>query len=143
MNGPARVDCDVFVFVDSSGDSDNDRGETLSLRISLDKPEEAVLMVSEETTVDADGGESGMDIEIARACWSTSGLGCTYGLILPVLYMEGQDQLARTVQRLFDEIVTGWTAERDPERQFPATRAWFNGCGLRTYNNINVRSFRS
>lgn len=86
MNGPTWVDCDVFVFVDSSGDSDNNRGETLPLRISLDKPEGAVLMVSEETIVDGDDGESGMVVEIARACWSTSGLGCTYGLILlPVL----------------------------------------------------------
>jgi hypothetical protein len=89
VNGPARVDCDcgcdVFVFVDSSGDSDSDRGETLSLRISLDKPEGAVLMVSEETVVDADDGDSGMDVAIARACWSVSGPGCTYGLILPVL----------------------------------------------------------
>ena len=72
------VDCDdVLAFADSSGDP-NDREE-------IDKPEGAVLIVvSEETMVDADG-DSGMLIGIARGCWSVSGLGCTYGVILPVL----------------------------------------------------------
>lgn len=83
MNGPSWIDCDDFVFVDSSGDP-NDREDILSLRISLDKPEGRVLIVSEETMVDADG-DSGMAIGIARGCWSVSGLGCTYGLILPVV----------------------------------------------------------
>jgi hypothetical protein len=84
VNGPGWVDCDVCVFVDSSGNPDDDGEEVLPLRISLDNPEGAVLMVSEETMVDADG-DLGMAIEIARGCWSMSGLGCTYGLILPVL----------------------------------------------------------
>ena len=83
MNGPSWVDCDVLVFVDSSGNP-NDGEEVLPLRISLDKRERTVLMVSEETMVDADG-DSGMVIGIARGCWSMSGLGSTYGLILPVL----------------------------------------------------------
>ena len=84
MNGRSWVDCGVFVFVDSSGEAD-DREEILPLRISLDKPEGAVLIVSEETMVDADG-DSGMVIGvIARGCWSVSEPGCTYGLILPVL----------------------------------------------------------
>lgn len=85
MNGRSWVDSNVFVFVDSSDDTNlNELGETLPLRISLDKPEGAVLMVSEESMVDADG-DSGMVIGIARGCWSVSGPGCTYGLILPVL----------------------------------------------------------
>jgi hypothetical protein len=84
VNDPSWVDCDIFVFVDSSGNP-NELGEILPLRISLDKPEGAVLIVSEEETmVDADG-DSGMVIGIARGCWSVSGPGCTYGLILPVL----------------------------------------------------------
>lgn len=83
MNGPSWVDCDDFVSVDSSGNP-NDWEEILPPRISLDKPEGAVLIVSEEAMVDADG-DSGMVIDIARGCWSMSGLGCTYGLILPTL----------------------------------------------------------
>ena len=90
MNGPSRVDCDVFVVVDadSSGNpNDWEEEEILAPRISLDKPEGAVLIVSAETTVDADGDrDAGMVIEIAfGGCWSMSGLGCTYGLILPML----------------------------------------------------------
>jgi len=86
VNGPSRVDCGIFVFVDSSGNP-NDGEEVLSLRISLDRPEGAVLIVSEETMVDVDSaGDLGMVvIEIACGCWSISGLGCTYGLILPAL----------------------------------------------------------
>jgi hypothetical protein len=87
VNGPSWVDSDVFVSVDSSGNS-NDWEDMLPPRISLDRPEGAVLMVSEEeeTMVDVDG-DSGMGIDNARAsgCWSVSGLGCTYGVILLVL----------------------------------------------------------
>lgn len=83
MNDPSWVDCDIFAFVGSSGNP-NELGEIFPLRISLDKPEGAVLMVSEETVGDADG-DAGMVIGIARGCWSVSGPGCTYGLILPVL----------------------------------------------------------
>jgi hypothetical protein len=83
VNGPSWVDSDGFVSAVSSG-TPNEWEEIFPVRISLDKPEGAVLSVSEETMVDADG-DSGNVIDIARECWSTSGLGCTYGLILPVL----------------------------------------------------------
>ena len=63
----------------------DEREEILPPRISLDKPEGAVLIVSEETMVDADTGDSGMVVGMACEYWSTSGLGCTYGLILPVV----------------------------------------------------------
>jgi hypothetical protein len=83
VNGPSCFDSDVsFVFVvDSSGSNSNsdDREDVYILlppRISLDRLEGAVLMVSEETMVDADG-DSGMDIEIGCGCWSMSGLLCT------------------------------------------------------------------
>ncbi len=82
MNGPSWVDCDILAFVDSTG-KPNDREEILSPKISLDKPECAVLIVSEETMVDADG-DSGMVIGRVRGCWSTSGPGFAYGHILPV-----------------------------------------------------------
>jgi len=57
-----------FVFVDSSGNP-NDGEEVLSLRISLDRPEGAVLIVSEETMVDVDSaGDLGM-VVIGDSLW--------------------------------------------------------------------------
>jgi hypothetical protein len=67
------VDCDVLVFVDSTG-KPNCREEMLSPYISLDKPEGAVLMASEEAVVDADG-DSGLVIGMVRGSWSMSVLG--------------------------------------------------------------------
>ena len=75
-------DCDVLVCVDSTG-KPNFREDILSPMISLDRPEGAVLIESEESTVDADG-DSGLVIGMLRGCWSISRLGVAYGPILPV-----------------------------------------------------------
>jgi hypothetical protein len=66
----SKVDFDAFVFIDSSGNL-NDWEEML---YSLNKLEKSVLILSEETMVDADG-DSGMVIKTARGCWfSMSGM---------------------------------------------------------------------
>jgi hypothetical protein len=80
------VDCGILVFVDSTGNPD-DREDIPSPVISLDRTR-AVLIEAEETIVDADG-DSGPVIGMVSGCWSMSGLGSAYGLILPVLLIEG------------------------------------------------------
>jgi hypothetical protein len=81
------IDCDILVFVDSTGNP-NGREGFLSPVISLDKPEGAALIASEETTVDEDE-DSGLFIGMAHECWSVSGF--ANGLILLVLLMKGLD----------------------------------------------------
>lgn len=76
------LDCDVLIFVDSTGKPDF-REEILSPMISLDKLEGAVPIESDEATVDPDG-DSGLDIRMFRGCWSISGLWIENGLILLV-----------------------------------------------------------
>ena len=85
VNRPVSVDRGILVSVGST-DKLNGWDKVLSPVIPLDKSEVAE-MISEEMMVDAHG-DSGVVIGVATGCWSTSGLGCTYGLILPVL-MEG------------------------------------------------------
>ena len=75
------VDCGIPAFVDSIGKLD-DGGEIVSPVISRDKPERAVSIESEETMVD---GNSSLVIGIVRGCWSMSGPGSAYGLILPMM----------------------------------------------------------
>ena len=74
------IDCDVLIFVDSTGKPDL-REEILSPMISLDKLEGTVPIESDEATVDADG-DSGLVIGMFRGCWSISGLGIENGLIV-------------------------------------------------------------
>src|ERR1700733_4847068 len=85
VNRPISVGRGILVSVDST-DKLNGWEEILSPMIPLDKSEGAVMMVTEDMMVDADG-DLGVVIGIARGCWpgSTSGLRCTYGLVLPVL----------------------------------------------------------
>jgi hypothetical protein len=84
VNGPSWVDSNILVFVDSTS-KPNDWEEILSPMISLDTPEGAVSIVSEETMVDTDG-DSGIAIGVVRGCWSISesGSGFAYGHILRV-----------------------------------------------------------
>lgn len=83
VNRPIPVDRGTLDSVDSAGKLFGWE-EILSPIVPLDKSEGAVMVVSEEMMVDADG-DSGVVVGVARECWSTSGLGCTYGLILLVL----------------------------------------------------------
>jgi hypothetical protein len=76
--------------------------------VSLDNSEGAVMMVSEEMVVDADG-DSGRVIGIVWGCWSMSRPGCEYGHILPVLQMEGLlvvYNLHEQDRRLYDRLRT-------------------------------------
>jgi hypothetical protein len=75
------VGCDILVLVDSAGKANGGEG-ILSPMVSLDRLEGAVSM--EETMVDADG-DSDLVVGTLHGCWSMSGLGFAYGLILPVL----------------------------------------------------------
>ncbi len=86
VNRPNSVDRGIFTSVDPTGKPDGWR-EILSPMTSLDKSEGAVMMVSEEMVVDADGdsGESGLAIGLDWGSWAMSGPGVAYGLILPVL----------------------------------------------------------
>ena len=86
MNRLIPVDRGILVSVDT--DKLNGWEEILSPMIPLDKSEGAVMMVSEETMVDADG-DSGLVVGMVWGCWSMSRPGCAYGLILPVMQMEG------------------------------------------------------
>ena len=74
MNGPSLVDCDILVFVDSTGKHDC-REEMLSPYTSLDKPEGAVLIVPEEDIEDVDGDPGGLIVGMIRGSWSMSVLG--------------------------------------------------------------------
>jgi hypothetical protein len=74
------VDCDILVFVDSTGKS-NGGEEILPPMVPLDMLEGAVSIESEETMVDADG-DSDLVIGTVHVC---SGLGSAYKIILPVL----------------------------------------------------------
>ena len=89
VNRLILVDCSVLVSVDSTGEL-NGWKEILSPMIPLDRSDGAAMMVSEETTVDADG-ESGPVIRVVWGCWAImmSRPGCTYGHIPPALQMEG------------------------------------------------------
>jgi hypothetical protein len=73
----------ILVFVDSTG-KPNGGEEIFSPMVSLDMLEGAVSIESEESVVDADG-DSDLVIGTVHGCWSMSGLGLAYGLILPVL----------------------------------------------------------
>ncbi len=66
VNEPYWVDRGILVSVDFT-DKPNDREDKLSPMISLDKSEGAVMMVSEEITVDADG-DSGPVIGMVWGC---------------------------------------------------------------------------
>ena len=80
MNQPVSVDRGILASVDFTGKL-NGWKEILP-PISPDKSEGAVMMVSEETTVDA-GGDQGPVIGIVSVsgCWAMSRPGCVYGLI--------------------------------------------------------------
>ena len=78
------VNFGIPVFVGSTGKL-GDGGAIVSPVISLDKPERAVSIESEEFMVE---GDSALVVGTFRGC-SMSGLGSAYGLILPVLQMEG------------------------------------------------------
>lgn len=77
------VDCDTPVVFDDSTGKSNGGEEILSPMVSLDKLEGAVSIESEESMVDADG-DSDLVIGKVHECWSMSGLGLAYGVILPV-----------------------------------------------------------
>jgi hypothetical protein len=98
--------------------------------VPLDKSEGEVMTVSEEMTVDADG-DPGPVIGMVSGCWAMSRPGSTYGLILPVLRMEGLqvDKSHEQDQRLYDRLRTAH------EHQFPGdgmgieTPSWQAHCG--------------
>ena len=87
VNRPSiSVDRGIFAIVDFSGKLDGWE-ETLSPIVTLDKSEGAVMMVSEEITVDPDG-DPGPVIGMVSGCWAVSRPGSAYGLILPLLRMD-------------------------------------------------------
>jgi hypothetical protein len=113
VNRLIPVDLGILASVDTG--KLNGWEEILSPMIPLDKSEGAVMMVSGDTMVDADG-DSGPVIGIVWGYWSMSRpSGCAYGLILPVLQMEGPlvDNLHEQDQRLYDRLRTAH------EHQFP------------------------
>jgi len=73
VNRPISVDLGILVSVDST-DKLNGWEEILSPMIPLDTSEGAVMMVSEEMTVDADG-DSGLVIGVVWGCWAMSRVG--------------------------------------------------------------------
>jgi hypothetical protein len=126
VNRLIPVDCAILVSFDSTDQLDGWE-EILSPMVSLDKSEGAVMMVSEEMMVDADG-DSGPIIGMVWGCWSMSRPGYEYGLILPVLQIEGLliDSLHEQDQQLYDGLRTAH------EHQFPAMdikTSWQSHCG--------------
>jgi hypothetical protein len=127
VNRLIPVDRGMLVSVHSTGKL-NGWIEILSSMVSLHRSEGAVMMVSEEMRVDADGDE-GPVIGMVWGFWTMSGPGCTYGHILPVLQMEGLlvDNLHEQDQRLYDRLRTAH------EYQFPAMgieiSSWETHCG--------------
>ena len=138
VNRLISVDCIMLVSVDSTGELDGWK-EILSPMIPLDKSDGAAMMVSEETTVDANG-ESGPVIKVVWGCWAImmSRPGCTYGHILPALQMGRLlvDDLHEQDQQLYDRLTSH-------ERQFPAvsieTSSWRTHCGHRQLRSCGGR----
>ncbi len=106
VNRLITVDRNILVSIDST-DKLNGWGETLSLMVSLGESEVAVMMLSEEMIVDADG-DSGSVIGMVWGCWAMSEPGCAYGHILPLVQIEGLlvDNLHEQDQRLYDKLRT-------------------------------------
>lgn len=128
VNRLISVDRGILESIDSTGKLDGWEEILSPMTPLLDKSEGAVMMVSEEKRVDADG-DSGPVIGMVWRFWSMSGPGCAYGHILPVLQMEGLlvDILHEQDQRLYDRLRTAH------EYQFPAMgieiSSWETHCG--------------
>jgi hypothetical protein len=74
VNRPISIDRGILVCVDSNDSTDelDDWEEILSTMVPIDKSEGAVMTVSEEVMVDADGdlGESCPVIGVVWGCWA-------------------------------------------------------------------------
>jgi hypothetical protein len=127
VNRAISVDRGTFASVDFTGKL-NGWEKILSPMVPLNKSEGAVMMVSEEITVDVDGDPEPV-IGMVSGCWAMSRPGSGYVIILPVLQREGLqvDDWHDQDQRLYDRLRTA------REYQFPTmgseTSSWQTHCG--------------